>query len=188
MKILKEEKKEKLPVEFIADYISKSWEEVGNLKSTIYSIKQSFTGTKDIANILEELLDAYLITIGQLQELIEEKDIVIPTSDTKLKEELSEKAETTIAKLILDEKEAIEGYTNAIDELKDDAVYSKAKDVLAHINEEELEHIEELSNVIIDKDEEVKKDDKDDFFNSEFEEPEINSVESDFKRWQAQNK
>lgn len=185
MKILKEAKKDVLPIEFIAGYISRSWEEVATLKDTISNIKNSFTSTKDVENVLEELLDAYLIAIGQLQHLLEKKDLVIPTKDSELKENLSEKAESTIAKLILDEKEAIDGYTSAIDELKDDAVYDKAKEVLKHINEEELEHIEELSNIIINNEE--KEDEKEDFFNSEFEEPDVNTVESDFRRWQAQN-
>ena len=163
MKILKEAKKEILPVDFIASFISKSWDEVANLKANISGLKQAFTGTKEIENILEDLLDAYLIAIGQLQQNLEKKDIVIPNKEETLKEELSEKAETVVAKLILDEKEAIENYNAAIEELEDDQVYSKAKNVLNHINEEELEHIEELSNILIDK-ENANSKEKDDFF------------------------
>ena len=39
MKILKENK-EKLPISFLTDFISKSWEEVGYLKADIEAIKQ----------------------------------------------------------------------------------------------------------------------------------------------------
>lgn len=186
MKILKEAKKEILPVDFIASFISKSWDEVANLKANISGLKQTFTGTKEIESILEDLLDAYLIAIGQLQQNLEKKDIVIPNKDEPLKEELSEKAETVVAKLILDEKDAIEKYNAAVEELEDDQVYSKAEDVLKHINEEELEHIEELSNILIDEEKSTPKE-KDDFFNAEFDEPEIDDNDSDFKRWQLQN-
>jgi hypothetical protein len=37
-----------------------------------------------------------------------------------------------------------------------------------------------LSNIIINNEE--KEDEKEDFFNSEFEEPDVNTVESDFRR------
>ena len=188
MKILKEAKKEILPIDFIAGFISKSWDEVANLKANISGLKQAFTGTEEIENILDDLLDAYLIAIGQLQQNLEKKDIVIPNKDEALKEDLSEKAETIVAKLILDEKEAIDGYNAAVEDLEDDQVYPKAKNVLKHISEEELEHIEELSNIIIDEDEEKSTPkEKDDFFNNEFDEPEIDNTESDFKRWQLQN-
>ncbi len=186
MKILKEAKKEILPVDFVAGFISKSWEEVANLKTNISGLKQAFSGTKEIEKILEDLLDAYLIAIGQLQQSLEKKDIIIPNKDSKLKEELSEKAETAIAKLILDEKEAIDGYTKTLDELKDDEVYPEAENILKHINDEELEHIEELSNILISDNDKPENDNKDDFFNSDFEEPEAESEESDFKRWQRQ--
>ena len=185
MKILKEAKKEILPVDFVAGFISKSWDEVANLKTNISGLKQAFSGTKEIEKILEDLLDAYLIAIGQLQQSLEKKDIIIPNKDSNLKEELSEKAETAIAKLILDEKEAIDGYTKTLDELKDDEVYPEAEKILKHINDEELEHIEELSNILI-SDDKLENDNKDDFFNSDFEEPEAESEESDFRKWQRQ--
>ena len=96
MKILKEAKKEILPVDFVAGFISRSWEEVASLKSSIAGIKQTFSGTKDIESILEELLDAYLITIGQLQQILENKDIVIPEANKKLKEELEKNAKYAV--------------------------------------------------------------------------------------------
>lgn len=163
MKILKEAKKELLPVEFVANFISQSWDEVANLKASISGLKQSFTGTKEIEKILEDLLDAYLIAIGQLQQSLEKKDIVIPTIETKLKEELVERNEVNIEK-IEDEK----------------------------IDDNNLELSVELNDIEENLDEQVaesgvSKAEKEDFFNSDFEEPETSELDSDFKRWQRQN-
>lgn len=165
MKILKEAKKELLPVEFVANFISQSWDEVANLKANISGLKQSFTGTKEIEKILEDLLDAYLIAIGQLQQSLEKKDIVIPNTETKLKEEFVEKNEVN---------------TEKIDDEK--------------VDDNELELSVELNDIEENLDDEqviesrVSRDEKDDFFNSDFEEPETSELEeSDFKRWQRQN-
>lgn len=155
MKILKEAKKEILPVDFVAGFISKSWEEVASLKSSISGIKQAFSGTKDIEKILEELLDAYLITIGQLQQILEKKDVAIPESAKKLKEELEEQEDINIE----DSQEEIS------DKIEDNIEY----DVI---------------------DESIKSKDtqeNDDFFNSDFEEPEFGDSESDFVKWQRQH-
>lgn len=73
MKILKENK-EKLPISFLTDFISKSWEEVGYLKADIEAIKQSFKGTKDIEDLIQNLIDAYLVCIGQLEAHISDKN------------------------------------------------------------------------------------------------------------------
>lgn len=73
MKILKENK-EKLPISFLTDFISKSWEEVGYLKADIEAIKQNFKGTKDIEELIQNLIDAYLVCIGQLEAHISDKN------------------------------------------------------------------------------------------------------------------
>lgn len=163
MKILKEAKKELLPVDFVANFISQSWDEVANLKANISGLKQSFTGTKEIEKILEDLLDAYLIAIGQLQHSLEKQDIIIPTAETKLKEELAERNEANIEK-IEDEK----------------------------IDDNNLELSVDLNDIEENLDEQVTESrapraEKEDFFNSDFEEPETSELDSDFKRWQRQN-
>lgn len=62
-----------------------------------------------------------------------------------------------LSDLIIDEKEAIDGYNNAIDRLgATDEITDKAEDVLKHISEEELEHIEELSKIVADEEHEVQ--------------------------------
>lgn len=91
MEILKESK-EKLPIDFITQFISKGWEEVGNIKASIDAIKQSFTNTKEVAEVLQELSDAYLIAIGQLQGILQDKKYVEVPEETNgsLKEALNE--------------------------------------------------------------------------------------------------
>lgn len=164
MKILKEAKKELLPVEFVANFISQSWDEVANLKANISGLKQSFTGTKEIEKILEDLLDAYLIAIGQLQQSLEKKDIVIPNTENKLKEEFVERNEVNIEKI---EDEKVED--------NDLELSVELNDIEENLDEQAIES-------------RVSKTEKEDFFNSDFEEPETSELEeSDFKRWQRQN-
>ena len=92
MKILKESK-ETLPIAFLTDFISKGWEEVGYLKADIEAIKEAYKGTKPIEVLIQDLIDAYLVCIGQLEaHLHDNKYLDYPEesglSDTKLEEEL----------------------------------------------------------------------------------------------------
>ena len=92
MKILKESK-ETLPIAFLTDFISKGWEEVGYLKADIEAIKEAYKGTKPIEDLIQDLIDAYLVCIGQLEaHLHDKKYLDYPEesglSGTKLDEEL----------------------------------------------------------------------------------------------------
>lgn len=75
MKILNETK-ENLPISFLTDFISKSWEEVGYLKADIEAIKQSFKGTKKVEDLIQNLVDSYLVCIGQLEAYIHDKNYI----------------------------------------------------------------------------------------------------------------
>lgn len=106
MKILKENK-EKLPISFLTDFISKSWEEVGYLKADIEAIKQSFKGTKDIEELIQNLIDAYLVCIGQLEAHISDKNYMEYPEEsglTKLEEdfEIREAVEKVEAEDVLE--------------------------------------------------------------------------------------
>lgn len=92
MKILKESK-ENLPIAFLTDFISKGWEEVGYLKADIEAIKEAYKGTKPIEGLIQDLIDAYLVCIGQLEAHIHDnKYLEYPEesglSGTELEEEL----------------------------------------------------------------------------------------------------
>lgn len=73
MKILKESK-ENLPIAFLTDFISKGWEEVGYLKADIEAIKEAYKGTKPIETLIQDLIDAYLVCIGQLEAHLHDKN------------------------------------------------------------------------------------------------------------------
>ena len=80
------EAKEKLPISFLTDFVSRGWDDVGYLKETIKSISESFSGTKKVEELLQALVDAYLVCIGQLEAHLQAKDYL----DTDLKEHLKE--------------------------------------------------------------------------------------------------
>lgn len=92
MKILKESK-ENLPIAFLTDFISKGWEEVGYLKADIEAIREAYKGTKPIEGLIQDLIDAYLVCIGQLEAHLQDKNYLEYPEDSglsgdKLEEEL----------------------------------------------------------------------------------------------------
>lgn len=97
MEIMKEEKlaetkltesKEKLPISFLTDFVSRGWDDVGYLKETIKSISESFSGTKKVEKLLQALVDAYLVCIGQLEAHLQAKDYLDTDIDNKLTEDV----------------------------------------------------------------------------------------------------
>ena len=87
--------KEKLPVSFLTDFISRGWDDVGYLKETIKSIGENFSGTKKVEELLNNLLDAYLVCIGQLELHVSAKDYLDMPEEAKenLKEAIEVKIE-----------------------------------------------------------------------------------------------
>lgn len=150
---LEESKKIKLPASFITDFIAKGWSEIGLLNDQIKGFKQEFTGGSKVTAILQELVDNYLICVGQLEELLAKGyDIVAQAPDqaTKnLKENLSaQQLEQELADLIIDQKQAIEGYSNTLFEITGKGGDEEAKKVLKHISDQQLQHVEQLTNLI----------------------------------------
>ena len=97
MEIMKEEKlaetkltesKEKLPISFLTDFVSRGWDDVGYLKETIKSISESFSGTRKVEELLQALVDAYLVCIGQLEAHLQAKDYLDTDIDSKLTEDV----------------------------------------------------------------------------------------------------
>lgn len=78
MKIINinESKQEKLPIDFITQFVSKGWNEVGNLKASIDAIKHTFKDTKAVEDIIQGLIDSYLIALGQMESHLEKKDYI----------------------------------------------------------------------------------------------------------------
>lgn len=179
MKILKESKKEKLPVSFLTNFISKGWERVGDFKEEITAVEQSFSSTQAVTKVLQDLVDAYLVAIGQMEGLLEEKKYievpegavgleesldatlleaarVLTTDESKSKIDLEDDVDKILDQLILDEKEAIDGYRDALDSKAGANLSPKAREVLQHINDEEVEHIEELAMIAAGNEDEIE--------------------------------
>ena len=60
MKIINESKKEKLPIDFITQFVSKGWDEVGMLKASKDAIKATFRETAKVENIIQDWIDKSL--------------------------------------------------------------------------------------------------------------------------------
>ena len=85
MRILKEDNeitKEPIPVSFVTDMMSKGWDEVGYLKEAAAAIKETYVDTAKVEELMQDLMDAYLVFIGQL-ELYLDKEADITTSTEK---------------------------------------------------------------------------------------------------------
>jgi hypothetical protein len=80
MKILKENMvKEKMPVSFLTYMLSKSWDEIGNIKDQLFGLDNMYTDAEILRGPLEQLLDSHLIFAGQLEALVQRTgEIEIP--------------------------------------------------------------------------------------------------------------
>lgn len=98
MKILKEQqiRQDELPITFITSFVSRGWEEVGMLKEQIKALKTEFKNVDKIEEILQGLIDAYLINIGQLELFLQENDYVEVPEVEETETEESEKSEEEV--------------------------------------------------------------------------------------------
>lgn len=92
MRILKEDTniKEAIPVSFLTDMMSKGWEEVGYLKEASAAIKETYTDTAKVEDLMQDLMDAYLVFIGQIELYLNNEKDIAPETEA----EVDEKAET----------------------------------------------------------------------------------------------
>lgn len=70
------DKKEKLPSTFVTSMISDGWERVGMIQDNIAAIGETFSDTEEVAGILQDLLDSYLVCIGRLQAHLQDSDLL----------------------------------------------------------------------------------------------------------------
>ena len=92
MKVTLKESKEQLQLSFLTDFVSRGWDNIGMLKQEIAAIKEEFSGTKKVEELLQNLVDAYLICVGQLELHMQNKDYLEFPEEAKeesLKEDLS---------------------------------------------------------------------------------------------------
>ena len=174
MKILKESKTQ-LPITYLTNFVSRGWGEVGNLKEELEAIRHEFKDVKKIEDCVSDLIDAYLICIGTLESMLDDKKYV--EFPEEMKESLTENFEIELDKaedeeaeneekdifdfedksvdeiatfLIKDEQEAIAGYKAAAKAVSksESAETNEVLAVLDHIEKEEEEHIEELEDLV----------------------------------------
>ena len=89
MKVLKEAK-ETLPVSFLTDFISQGWERVGVLQASIEALKETYKGVGPVCDLIQDLVDAYLVCIGQLETHIDDKKYIEYPEDSGLGNKLTE--------------------------------------------------------------------------------------------------
>ena len=90
MKIINESKKEKLPIDFITQFVSKGWDEVGMLKASKDAIKTTFKETAKVEGIIQDLIDSYLVCIGQMELYLDKKDYLDIPEASELNEAVND--------------------------------------------------------------------------------------------------
>jgi hypothetical protein len=74
--------KEKMPVSFLTYMLSKSWDEIGNIKDQLFGLDSMYTDAEVLRAPLEQLLDSHLVFAGQLEALVQGTgEIKIPEVD-----------------------------------------------------------------------------------------------------------
>jgi hypothetical protein len=136
MKILNEAK-ENLPISFLTDFISKGWEEVGYLKADIEAIKQSFKGTKKVEELIQSLVDAYLVCIGQLEAHIHDKNYIEYPEESGLGETKKETLEEDLNITVNTEKIEVKVEPEQVEEIEEIKVTKNPE-----IKEKDIEEFE----------------------------------------------
>lgn len=144
MKILKESK-ELLPISYITSFISKGWDEIGNLKEELKAIKETFKENKKVEDCLNNLIDSYLICVGQMEELLSNKKYLEFPEEKDLKEALTEEVKPDLEAIdIIKDKLDIQGdeETNEIIFSEKDQIEDpEAQKLTIEVNDEEFDVI-----------------------------------------------
>ncbi len=96
MKIVKNvklnESKEKIPTSVITDLVSRAWEEIGLIKANIDQLGKAYSGVSKLTDTFEDLLDSYLIYVGQLEAFLADNNLIDYPEE---KDQINEKLELT---------------------------------------------------------------------------------------------
>lgn len=166
MKIINESKKEKLPIDFITQFVSKGWDEVGMLKASKDAIKTTFKETTKVESIIQDLIDSYLVCIGQMELYLDKKDYLDIPEASELNKAANETVNTD-EDLKLQEDLELKNSGNFDVEVKQED--NKVK-IEIEPKEEESETEEEEEEEEETEDEEVAKPDAFEYF-MDFAEP-----------------
>lgn len=81
---------EPLPSTMVTDFISRGWQTIGELKSMIEALK-GFSGAEKVIPLVQSLLDAHLVFVGQLEgQLPEQGEPLVANITTPVIEEPSQ--------------------------------------------------------------------------------------------------
>lgn len=147
MQTIYESKKQELPVMLVTDFIARGWSQIGVLKDQIKAFSKEFKDAKAVTDSLQALVDSYLICVGQLSAYLDKQHDLNPQAAAQaLHEGVSQKQVMhDLTALLVDQTQAVRGYTNAIHRLEQP---SQTKDVLKHISDEQLQHIDQLTALL----------------------------------------
>ena len=159
------ENKTNLPITYLTTLVSRGWEEVGILREEMEAVKKEFKNTSAIEECVNNLIDAYLICIGTVEGILDNKKYVkFPEETSALKEAVEE---------IKPEMEAIDVIKNQVDlQVEDDEVALISKDIedvdadklVLEVSDEEREilesEFEDNEDFEYIADDEVEKDNK----------------------------
>ena len=128
---------------------------IGELRLAIEDGAISNDDIESVRKQISELENKLLNEDDGIEELEEESEEQEESEECEDKKEISnaKSFDEVIDLLISDEEEAIEGYNEAIEKLKelDEKEKEKLIDMLSHIRDEEKEHIDELENKEIEE-------------------------------------
>ena len=131
---------------------------IGELRLAIEDGAISNDETESVRKQISELENKLLNEDDDIEEPEKESEEQEESEECEDKKEISnaKSFDEVIDLLVADEEEAIEGYNEAIEKLKelDEKEKEKLIDMLSHIRDEEKEHIDELENKEIEEREE----------------------------------
>lgn len=104
------ENKQNMPIAFVTNFISQSWEQISTLTEQIEGLKINFKNAADVQKIIQDLIDTYLITVGQLEDYLEKNGKNSKVKKTSAIVDMSLKSET---------KENLEEDLNFVNEIAD---------------------------------------------------------------------
>lgn len=106
MKITKlNEGKERLPISYITTFISKGWDEIGTFKEEIEAVKNEYSEAHEVTECIESLIDTYLVCLGRMEALLEDKEYIEIPSQSEVDQEQDNKLELLDTEAEITERE-----------------------------------------------------------------------------------
>jgi DNA-binding protein YbaB len=85
------DKKENLPIEFITNFLSEMWKQLGDIQGQTDRISEDFNKTKKIKKIFQNYINVSLDTLNQLELLLIDEDYINNYREDKKEEDKDKK-------------------------------------------------------------------------------------------------